>query len=299
MFANLHTHTDYSVLDGMMTVGKAFEKAKQNNYSALAITEHANLSSLYIALQAAEKYELKFIPGIEFNFADDTSDEKGYHLVALATNHSGLLSIMRVSYRAYFRDYKFPYITWEDLDLLDRNGVYILSGCEEGLLARKTLFFGPQRGGQIVDRFSSMFGDRFFVELIAPYNDRQNDINGILLNLAKQKGVATVMTLDSHYADEVDAELFPVFQAIQSKRTIFDRDKFYDRAPLITEETLRSMCGAEFSSSIDHAAILADKCEDSKNYLPKASEFLMPKFNVQEADNYEAFKEWRKKTYGA
>ena len=298
MFANLHTHTDYSVLDGMMTVERAFEKAKQNNYSALAITEHANLSSLYIALQAAEKHGIKFIPGIEFNFADDTGDEKEYHLVALASNHSGLLSIMRVSYGAYFRDYKSPYITWEDLDMLDRNGVYLLSGCEAGLLARKTLFFGPQRGGQVADRFSSMFGDRFFVELTAPYNDRQNDINSILLDLAKQKGVGTVMTLDSHYADAADAELFPVFQAVQSKRTIFDRDKFYDRVPLVTEEILRGMCGVEFSSSIDNAAILADKCEDSRNYLQKASVFLMPKFDIQDTHNYEAFKEWRQKAYG-
>ncbi len=298
MFANLHTHTDYSVLDGMMTVDKAFEKAKQNGYSALAITEHANMASLFVALKAAEKYDVKFIPGIEFNFADDTGDEKEYHLVALASTHNGLKSIMKVSYGAYFKDYKNPYITWQDLDELDKDGVYLLSGCEAGLLARKALFFGSSRGGQVLDRFSSMFGDRFFVELNAPYNDRQKDINSILLDLSKQKSVPAIMTLDSHYANEADAELFPVFQAVQSKRTIFDKDKFYDRSSLISESALRNMCESEFSSSIDNAAVLASRCQDPREYLKISGSFLMPKFDVSSTDDYEGFKKWRKENYG-
>jgi len=119
MFSNLHTHTDYSVLDGMMSANVAFKTAKGLGYSALAITEHANMSSIFIALRESIATGLQYVPGIEFNMKDTESEEYARHLVVLASNERGLKSIMKLAYKSYARDVDKPYILWDDLGDLD------------------------------------------------------------------------------------------------------------------------------------------------------------------------------------
>ena len=293
MFANLHTHTDYSILDGMMTVKSVFETGKELGYSALAITEHANLSSLFLAVKESKTTGLKYIPGIEFNIKESPDDLSPRHLVVLASDKKGLQSIMRVAYASYDRDVNKPYILWDDLGNLDVSGVYVLSGCCDGLLAVKTLLYGPRVGEEIVDRFATLFGDRFLIEVNIPYDDKQGDVNALLTDLATRKGVRRVLALDSHFKSESDGRLFNIFLAIQNKGSVYDRDSlFYTRPHMMGESEVRRLAGPDMADAVDLSGEIASACADPVDYLKASSVFLMPKFDVESASDYSEFLEW-------
>ena len=42
-FTHLHLHTEYSLLDGAISLDKLVEFGKAHNYKALAITDHGNI----------------------------------------------------------------------------------------------------------------------------------------------------------------------------------------------------------------------------------------------------------------
>jgi len=278
----------------MMTVKTAFSAAKDNGYSALAITEHGNMSSMFIALKESISSGVKYVPGIEFNIKDAGQEDTSRHLVVLASSDTGLKSVMRVAYASYDRSVDSPYILWEDLEGLDRNGVFVLSGCCDGALAVKTLLYGPRVGESIVDRFMMMFGERFLIEVNVPYDDRQNDINTLLTDLANKKGVRRVLALDSHFKSDEDRYLFNIFLAVQNKGSIYEKDSlFYYRPHLMKEDEIRRICNGSMDDAIDTSVEIADRCDNPIDYLKPSSVFMMPKFDIASTKDYEEFLKWK------
>ncbi len=62
---DLHIHTNHS--DGTFSVEEVFKKAKEENISALSITDHDTISALSSAKEISKKYNIEFVPGIEFS----------------------------------------------------------------------------------------------------------------------------------------------------------------------------------------------------------------------------------------
>ena len=84
-FTHLHLHTDYSLLDGAITLDKLIEFGKKHKLKALAITDHGNIFGAVKFFQQAKKAGIKPILGIESYFTEDAriknADNKYYHLI--------------------------------------------------------------------------------------------------------------------------------------------------------------------------------------------------------------------------
>lgn len=65
MKIDLHQHTTLS--DGTDSVEELIEKNKKNNIDIMAITDHDNIDSAYIAETIAQKMHIKYITGVEFS----------------------------------------------------------------------------------------------------------------------------------------------------------------------------------------------------------------------------------------
>ncbi len=74
---DFHTHSTCS--DGTLTPTELVKHAKKNNLSAFALTDHDSVDGIKEALEAAKRYDIEFIPGIEFSAADDTET----HIIGL------------------------------------------------------------------------------------------------------------------------------------------------------------------------------------------------------------------------
>lgn len=73
IYTENHLHTDGSTRDGTCLIPRIFSKTKELGRSAVAITDHGNLSRLYIALKERNKYERM---AVEKVFNDNGIDPK-------------------------------------------------------------------------------------------------------------------------------------------------------------------------------------------------------------------------------
>lgn len=75
---DLHCHSSYS--DGELSPSDVILRAVEHGVTTLALTDHDTLSGLAEAQQAAEQYELNFIPGIELSCL---WNKKTFHVLGL------------------------------------------------------------------------------------------------------------------------------------------------------------------------------------------------------------------------
>src|SRR5687768_1974802 len=98
-YAELHCLSNFSFQRGASSARELFERAKQQGYHALAITDECSLAGIVRALEASEATGLPLIVGSEFQLADGprcvllAQDEEGYRrlcqCITLARRRAG------------------------------------------------------------------------------------------------------------------------------------------------------------------------------------------------------------------
>src|SRR5690625_5674045 len=78
-FVHLHTHTEYSMLDGAAKLDELFAEANRLGQDALAITDHGYLFGAFDFWNKAQQYGIKPIIGLEAYLAPG-SDRKSTRL---------------------------------------------------------------------------------------------------------------------------------------------------------------------------------------------------------------------------
>ena len=89
-FVHLHTHSYYSLLDGIPSPEELVLAAKKTGMTALALTDHNGLYGAVEFYQKAKEYGIKPIIGAELTF-----DEK-YNLVFLVKNDTGYRHLCKI-----------------------------------------------------------------------------------------------------------------------------------------------------------------------------------------------------------
>ena len=142
-FVHLHSHSEYSMLDGAARLNEYIKKVKNNGQTAAAITDHGNLYGALEFYQIAKEAGIKPIIGYEAYLTTGSRFEKPkrednirYHLTILAENDIGYQNLIQIASRAYTEGYYYkPRI---DMDLLKEHspGLIGLSGCLGGEVAQ-------------------------------------------------------------------------------------------------------------------------------------------------------------------
>lgn len=242
-FVHLHTHSHYSLLDGVGKLEALIARAKELEMPALALTDHGNMygglefyqKALDAGLKPIMGYEAYVAPGSRF----EKSDKTMYHLTLLAMNNEGYKNLLQLSSLAFTEGFYYkPRIDHELLKKYNA-GVICLSGCLSGEVAR-TLKNGRgsaesyEKARNIMLWYREIFGDRYYVELQNHgLYDQQIPLQKEL-QLAKELGIPTVATNDVHYVMHEDADAQDLVLCINTgkfrtdaNRMRMDSDQFY------------------------------------------------------------------------
>lgn len=234
LFTNLHSHTYYSIMDGLCSPEELIIRAKELGMPGLAITDHGTLSGNREFQAAGEKHGVKPVLGCEMYFSPtDRFDRRALkvrtdntqvynHLVVLAANPTGERNLSALSEKAWREGFYFkPRI---DAEILQehREGLIVLSGCMSGVIA-KAVERGDQEEAERVTRwFKDTFDDNFYME-IQPHNPLE--INRGLLDLADLYSIKPVVTLDCHFASEEQRAVEEIMLVLStSPKKNFDAD---------------------------------------------------------------------------
>src|SRR5690606_5073775 len=120
---HLHTHSHYSLLDGLSKVPDLVKRAKEFGMPALALTDHGALYGAIEFYKECQKHEIKPIIGVEAYMAERTRfdkepsiDGKRYHLTLLAKNAAGYKNLLKMVTKSHLEG--FYYKPRMDMDLL-------------------------------------------------------------------------------------------------------------------------------------------------------------------------------------
>jgi DNA polymerase III subunit alpha len=239
-FVHLHVHSEYSMLDGATRIGDLVDAVSADGQPAVAVTDHGVLFGLVEFFRAATAKGVTPILGSELYQAhgsryDQTRTPNGdryYHLTALAIDDTGYRNLVKLSTRAYLEGYWYkPRI---DTELLAEHsdGLVVLSGCLGGQVNQALIRGDEPAAKQALADFRDILGpDRFFVEQMDHGIPEQKQNWPILDSLAKDLGLRTVITNDSHYTSAADAEAHDALLCIQTGSRISDQNRFRFSGP--------------------------------------------------------------------
>ena len=286
-FVHLHVHTQYSLLDGTIRLDDLFQKAKEYQMPAVAMTDHGNLYGAIDFYKHAYQYGIKPIIGCELYVAPKSRfDKTGYgigetahHLIVLVRNMQGYRNLMKLS-TAGFLD-GFYYRPRVDKEILKQyhEGLIGLSACLHGEIAANLLRGNFAEADRTAEQYRTVFGEgNYFIEIMENGLPEQKKANQGLIELSRRLGLPLVATNDCHYLKQEDAEAHEVLLCIQTGKTIedsdrmrFGTDQFYFRSP-DEMKRLFSYC----PEAIENTVQIAEKC----NLTLEFGKFFLPNFEI-------------------
>ncbi|MEK7539921.1 MAG: DNA polymerase III subunit alpha [Patescibacteria group bacterium] len=268
-FVHLHTHSHYSLLDGLPHVDQIVSRAKKLGQPAVALTDHGALYGAIELIKACKKADIKPIIGIEAYVASrNLSDREGAqdreytHIILLAKNFTGYQNLVKLTTIAHMEGvYYKPRVDKTTLKQY-AEGLICLTGCLGGEVARAALSQGPEAALTVIQQWQDIFGpENVYIEVQPPEQPEQQQVNGILKELSRQHGLNLVATADSHYLSPEDANEQDILLCIQTKQKITDVDRFTMRGVDLsfkTEEHMRAAF-ADMPEAVDNTVKIAEK----------------------------------------
>ena len=246
-FVHLHTHTEFSMLDGAARVKDITEVAAADGQPALGITDHGNMYGVLDFYRACRDAGITPIIGTEAYMAHESRQERParrgrlddsggatdggqklyYHLTLLAEDGDGYRNLIQLASRAFMEGYYYkPRMDWELLEQHSQ-GVIATTGCLGGHVLQSLLQGDERQALAHAQRLQDIFGrDSLFVELQDHGLDEQRRTNGQLVEIAKRIGAPLLATNDLHYTSRHDADAHDALLCVQTNSLRSDPDRF-------------------------------------------------------------------------
>ena len=273
MFAHLHTHTEYSELDGLSKISALAARAKSLGQEALAITDHGNLYGAVEFYRACQSEGIRPVLGMEAYVAPgdrtDRSDGReaasnSFHLVLLAQNEAGWRNLIQLSTRAHLEGFYYRPRVDRELLAAYSEGLIVLSGCPSSELQRALQREDLAEAERVVDWYREVFDDRYYFEVqrhdeLAQFEPQLKHT----VSMAHKLGVPLVATQDAHYCEPGDHDAHDLLLCIgtnavrtDEKRFRFDGEDFY-----LTSEEYMLNNFSDLPEAVTNTQLVAERCE--------------------------------------
>ncbi|HEY8785590.1 MAG TPA: DNA polymerase III subunit alpha, partial [Candidatus Limnocylindria bacterium] len=255
-WVELHTHSNYSFLDGASDVDDLADAAVEQGLDALALTDTNGLYGAVRFANAAKERGLRPIFGAELRLQDMG------HLVLIARDRQGWTSLCRTISAAQLAGEKTkPKATFE---LLAENaaGLFALTGCANGAVLRAVRAGDLDAAREALARLAAVFGERLYVELSDHLDPDAPALCDTLASLAGEMGLGCVVTNNVHYARAEGRRLHDVLRCIDLGVTLDEAgNKLKPNGEywLKGEAMLRERLG-RFDEAFRNAREIADSC---------------------------------------
>ena len=271
-FIHLHTHSHYSLLDGLSKIDDLVNEAVRLKMPALALTDHGNMYGAIEFYKKCKKAGIKPIIGTEAYVAIDSMrdkrpniDSKRYHLVLLAKNEIGYKNLIALVSASNLEGYYYkPRI---DKEILRKHseGLIGLSACLGGELAKKVGNNDFKAAEKAAKEYEEIFGKgNFFIEIMHhPNIENFQKIQDGLASLAEKISIPIVATQDIHYTKPEDSKAQDILVAIQRNQSLADTN----RSAYINEDfSFRSgeemkKLFRDYPQAIENTAKAAEMCD--------------------------------------
>lgn len=289
-FIHLHTHSHYSLLDGLSKTDEIVKIAKKNGMNAIALTDHGNMYGAIKFYKECKKNGIKPIIGCEVYMAERTRfdkepgiDNKRYHLTLLAKNLTGYKNLIKIVSSANLEGYYYK--PRADMDLLKEfsDGIICLSGCPGSKVSRAIRAKNFEKAEELIKDHQEIFGkENYFLEVQShPKIEFDKELRMEIIKLGEKFDIKVVATQDSHYPCKEDHHAHHTLLQINTGSDGTEKGKFEfsdDDFSLIDEATAREYF-KDAPGTVENSRFVADLCEDYEIELGVAH---FPEFKIED-----------------
>jgi DNA polymerase-3 subunit alpha len=280
-FVHLHTHTEFSMLDGAARLDDLFRECVRMGMPALAMTDHGNVFGAYEFWKKANAHGVKPIIGMEGYLSPgsrhdrkrvvlargsndvDNPGEMYTHMTLLAENTEGMHNLFRLSSLASLEGYYYKPRMDRELLAAYGKGIIATTGCPSGEVQRLLQQDKFGAACQAAADYRDIFGrDNFFCELMDHGIEIERRVRDDLVRLKKTLELPGLATNDLHYTFPEDAKPHEVLLCVQTGKTMsdpnrfkFDAQDFYLKSPA----QMREQWDGEFPEACDNTLRVAER----------------------------------------
>lgn len=323
-FVHLHTHTEYSMLDGAASNERLFAEVARQGQPAVAMTDHGNMFGAYEFFQLAKNYDgdknplVKPIIGVEAYVAPssrfkrvqefwgrgrgqagdpdaeggkDVSGGGRYtHMTMWAKNPTGLHNLFRLSSLASYEGYYMKPRMDRELISQYSEGVIGSTGCPSGEIQTRLRLGQFDEACEAAAAYQEIFGrENYFCELMDHGVPIEREVRPDLLRLAKKLDIPLLATNDSHYVTEDQADAHDSLLCVGVGRNKDDPNRFRFNGSgyyIKTSDEMRSLF-PDHPEACDNTLALAEMIEPYDEVFSYVDR--MPQFDVPEGETQESW----------
>jgi DNA polymerase-3 subunit alpha len=283
-FVHLHTHSEYSLLDGANRIPDLLDRVQALGMDSLALTDHGNLHGAWQFYHEAKARHIRPILGFEAYLAFGSRHKRerpadapaAYsHLVLLARNRAGYGNLIKLASIGFLEGYyRRPRI---DREVLERHGEGLigLAACLSGEIALYLRQGNYDAAKASATYFASVFGDNgFWLEVQDHGIADEQTVSAGMFRLGRELGLPVVVTNDAHYLRKEDAEAHDVLLAIGTGKDLDDpnRFRFFGQESYVKSEAEMGSLFPDQPEVLAESARVAELCEfdfEKRYFLPQ------------------------------
>ncbi len=268
----LHVHSNYSLLQGTISIDKLIEFCKNNSITSIALTDTNAMNGL---IQFSKKASEAVIQPILGTCLTEPGNDKKY-VICIAKNNEGYSDICRIITQRKLNDdfslIKILKTEWKNLIIITPH-IELL---------------------EIINQKNS-----FYAEIIPTKSNKKNALK--LYEYSKQNNISIVASNPVYFLEKNDFELHKLVTAIRLNKTIasISNEELVDEEFYIKSTTEMEKQFKKIPEAISNTHKIAEECKVDLNL----GEYKYPSYNTNQKENSAsllstiAFNGLRKKYY--
>ncbi len=298
-FVHLHSHTEYSLLDGSNKIKEYVLRVKELGMNAAAITDHGVMYGVIDFYRAARDAGIKPVigcevyvaPGSRFDKEASPGDDRYHHLILLAENNKGYSNLCKIVSRGFTEGFYYrPRVDMEVLKEL-HEGIICSSACLAGEVQRLLAKGLYDEAKEAALRHLAIFGEgNYYLELQDHGIPDQKNVNTDLLRMSRELNIPLIATNDVHYTYAEDAQSHDVLLCIQTGKKVQDEDRLrYEGGQFYvkSEDEMKALFPYALEA-LENTQKIADRC----NVEIEFGSYKLPHFDIPEGyTSYEYLRE--------
>jgi DNA polymerase III subunit alpha len=289
-FVHLHTHSEFSIIDGILKIKPMISRVSNQEMPAVAVTDQANLFGLIKFYQAAIAKGVKPIIGSEIWLHNDRKPDAPFCLVLLCQNQTGYNNLKYLLSRAYIEGQALGKAIIQEAWLSGHtDGLIALSSATRGDIGQALLAGKIPRAEKCLAKWQALFPERFYLELVRTGRAREEQYVQAALDLAEKKQVPVVATNDVRFLSKEDYEAHEARVCIHDGYVLHDprRPRLYSEEQYLRSPSEMIALFSDVPEAIENTLEIAKRCS-----LPiRLGESFLPNFPVPEGMTVETYLE--------
>ncbi len=262
-FIHLKVHSEYSLVDGLVTVPDLINRSIELGQPAIALTDLCNFYALIKFYSSAISKGVKPICGCDLVVAGEKDEDQPSSLTILIKNNEGYQNLIRIISKSYKEGQQRGQVITQRA-WLEQNttGLIALSGGRSGDIGKALLNEDKALAKSRLNYWMQLFPDSFYLELQRTERPQEELYIHDAVNLGLEFDCPVVATNDVRFLSADEFEAHEARVCINDRRTLDDprRPRLYSETQYLRSTEEMQKLFSDLPEALENTVEIARRC---------------------------------------